>query len=71
MNVGETLGRSESWISRWKADDAENAIRVIDALGLKLVDIEARCYLPDYLEHLRYFARAGFDAAPELDGEPE
>lgn len=70
-NIGETIGKSETWVSRWKSDDSENFARVLDALGLKVVDSEARCYAPDYLDHLRYFARAGFDAAPELDEEPE
>lgn len=54
--VADTLGRSETWISRWKADDAEAAIRVIDACGLKLVPVGARCFSAEHIEHLRYFA---------------
>lgn len=72
VNIGETLGRSETWVSRWKTDESEDAARVIDSLGFRLIDKDAPCYPPEHIEHLHYFARKGLEAqAPELDWEDE
>jgi len=62
--VGEAIGRSESWVSRWKADEAEDMARIIDATGQKLVPASAVCVTPEYIEHLRYFARFGIANQP-------
>lgn len=62
--VGEEIGKSESWVSRWKADDAETFACLLAALRLKVVDADAKCYAADYIDHLAYFARRGMDGAP-------
>src|SRR5574337_271744 len=67
--AGEAIGKSESWVSRWKVDDSELCARVLAACGLKAVPVGYRCYAPEYIEHLRYFAQHGMaqHAPPELE----
>jgi hypothetical protein len=59
--VADALGKSETWVSRWKSEDVETFARLLEALGLKVVPIGVKCYEPEYVEHLRYFARLGFN----------
>lgn len=59
VHVGEAIGKSETWVSRWKGDDLESCAALLAVLGLKCVPTEHVCYAPDYIDHLRYFARIG------------
>jgi hypothetical protein len=74
IRVAEALGVHESTVSRMKGDDLERLARLLAALDLKVVPAEAKCYQPEFIEHLRYFARLGFDnraAAPSLEWPDE
>ncbi len=57
--VAIALGVSEATISRLKNEQAEPFTAFLAVLGLKVVPAEHKCYAPDYIEHLRYFARVG------------
>lgn len=68
--VGERIGKSETWVSRWKGEDAGTCADLLAALGLKVVPAEHRCYPAEYIEHLQYFARMGMqERAPVLEWE--
>lgn len=65
--VGEAIGKSETWVSRWKSEDAKTCADLLAALGLKVVPADHMCYARDYIEHLHYFAKRGMECAqPEL-----
>lgn len=57
--VGEAVGKSETWVSRWKTDDLETCARLLAACGLKVVPSRNQCFDPEYVGHLRYFAQIG------------
>ena len=63
-NAGEAIGKSETWVSRWKDADAEIEARLLAALGLKIVPATAICYSPEGIEHLMFFARKGMAQQP-------
>ena len=69
--VGRLLDKSETWVSRWKSEDSESCAALLAACGLKVVPAEHQCYAPDYIEHLRYFARIGMqhEQPPVLEFE--
>jgi hypothetical protein len=70
--VGEALGKSETWISRWKSDDLRSCADLLSVLGLKVVPSENRCYPPEHIAHLEYFARRGMEMqAPTLEWEAD
>jgi hypothetical protein len=65
--VGKRIAKSETWVSRWKSEDLKSCAGLLAALGLKVVPADHKCYAPDYIEHLHYFAKRGMqDASPEL-----
>lgn len=68
--VGEALGKSETWVSRWKSADAQSCADLLAVLGLKVVPAENECHAPSYIAHLRYFARIGVavEQSPADDG---
>lgn len=61
--AGELVGKSETWVSRWKSDDMKSCADLLAALGLKVVPAENKCYAPEYIEHLHYFAQIGMGQA--------
>lgn len=63
--VAEALGVSEATVSRMKDADLERFARLLTAIGMKPVPVEAKCYDAAYIDHLRYFARLGFDRHDE------
>jgi Bacteriophage CII protein len=65
--VSEAMNVSEATVSRLKSEHLESFSTFLAALALKVVPASAECYEPDYIEHLRYFARAGI----AKDGEPK
>lgn len=73
VRVGEAVGKSETWVSRWKSDDSESCAALLACLGLKVVPAEHQCYPAEYIEHLRYFARVGMaqQQPPTLEWDAE
>jgi hypothetical protein len=66
--VGEALGKSETWVSRWKSEDAETCAILLAALGLKVVPAGNKCFPPSYIERLQFFAKIGIDQEPPALG---
>lgn len=65
--VADALSVSEATISRMKGEGLESFTALLGALGLKVVPADNKCYSPDYIEHLHYFAKRGMEEAkPEL-----
>ena len=67
--IAEALGISESTFSDWFTKYGDRVAQLLTAAGLKPVPLDARCYAPEYIEHLRYFAQHGMaqHAPPELE----
>ncbi len=63
-HVGQAIGKSESWVSRWKSEDSETCADLLSALGLKVVPAQYKCYDQAHIEHLHYFARIGLAQQP-------
>lgn len=57
--VSEAMDVSEATVSRLKSQELESFSAFLGALSLKVVSASAECYEPEYIEHLRYFARVG------------
>jgi hypothetical protein len=66
--AGEAIGKSETWVSRWKSEDAETCVHLLTALGLKVVPAGNKCFPPSYIERLQFFARIGIDQEPPALG---
>lgn len=65
--AGEAIGKSETWVSRWKSEDLKSCADLLAALGVKVVPADHMCYSAEYIAHLHYFAKRGMDEAkPEL-----
>ncbi len=62
--LGEAIGKSETWVSRWKSDDLTTCADLLTALGLKTVQATNHCYSPEYMEHLHFFAKIGIMSGP-------
>lgn len=61
--VSDALCVSEATISRMKGEGLESFTGFLAALGLKVVPADHKCYAPDYIEHLHYFAKLGMEGA--------
>jgi len=77
-NVGQTevakvLGKSDSFVSRWKDQDCEICSRLLAALSLKTVPAHFKCYDPAHIAHLEYFAKIGLaqETSPLLEWDAE
>ena len=57
--VAQALGVSDATISRMKSEDLLFFSRFLCAISRKAVPAHVRCYAPEYIEHLHYFARLG------------
>lgn len=57
-NLAATLNVSESTISRWKTEEAEQVSRILAELGLKVVPVTLQCYEPKQLEAILTLAKA-------------
>ncbi len=65
--AGEAIGKSETWVSRFASDQLKSCADLLAAVGLKVVPADHRCYSPEYIEHLHYFAKRGMEEAkPDL-----
>lgn len=65
--VADALAVSEATISRLKSEGVESFTAFLAALGLKVVPEAHKCFAPEYVENLRYFALRGMIAD---DGTP-
>lgn len=61
--VADALGLSEATVSRMKSEAVESFTAFLAVLGLKVVAAEHRCFSPEYMDHLHYFAKLGMEAA--------
>jgi hypothetical protein len=73
VEVGKVFGKSETWVSRWKSDDSETCARLLAALALKIVPAHYKCYDPQHIAHLEYFAKIGLaqETSPALDWDTD
>jgi hypothetical protein len=74
VHVGTAIGRSETWVSRFASEQLKSCADLLACLGLKVVPAEHKCYDPEHIEHLQYFARLGMqqESAPlKLDFEDD
>lgn len=70
--VADALGVSEATLSRLKSEQVESFTAFLGCLNLKVVPADHKCYSPEYIEHLHYFAKRGMDEAkPELEQDWE
>ncbi len=67
--VAESLGISESTVSRWKDGDLERMAQTLSVLGLKVVPVSHQCFAPGYVEALKMLARQALDGADPVQGE--
>lgn len=63
-HVGEAIGKSESWVSRFASEQLKSCADLLSAVGLKVVPVELRCYDPAHVDHLQYFAQLGMKQGP-------
>lgn len=61
-SVAESIGLSESTISRWKDGEIERWCKVIALLDLKLVPFSAQCHPASYIQALKTLAELGLQA---------
>lgn len=56
--LAERTGLSESTVSRWKSEQAEQCLRILSELGIKIVPAHAKCYEPKQMEAILALAKA-------------
>lgn len=66
-SVGEAIGKSETWVSRFASEQLKTCADLLTVLGLKVVPIENECHSADYIRSLRCLARIGMDAHDEAE----
>lgn len=69
--VAEACGIDKSTVARMRDNEFERIAMALTAMGLKPVPIDSTCYRPEYIQHLRYFARRGFDTEQQADEDAE
>jgi CII protein len=69
--VADACGVDASTVSRWKEKDFDRFSVALTAMGLKVVKSVAQCYSAEYIQHLRYFAKRGFDVEEFAEEDPE
>ena len=57
--IAEALGISESTFSDWFGKYGDRVAQLLSAAGLKPVPLDSKCYAPEFIEHLRFFAERG------------
>lgn len=57
-NLANALSVSESTISRWKAEQAEQCAKALGALGLKVVPVDMRCFDPKQIDAILQLAKS-------------
>lgn len=76
VRVAETLGLSESTVSRWKDVEIERIGKMLAVLGLRVVPITMKCYPADKLAAIFTLAKAHMESmrsaeSLSFDDEPE
>jgi hypothetical protein len=59
IRVATALGVSEATVSRMVSNDFERIALALTAMGLKPVPVDAKCYTPEHITSLQYFAKRG------------
>ena len=67
-NIAQSIGLSESTISRWKEGEIERWCKVIALLDLKLVPFSAQCHPARYIQALKTLAELGLQAEGKRPG---
>lgn len=57
--AARAIGCDISTVSRMQSQQFERFALLMTALGLKPVPVDAKCYAPDHVASLEYFARRG------------
>ena len=70
-NLAQTLGVSETTVSRIKTEHLEDAIALLYQIGFKVVAQDRQCVPEDYLRALQVMAREHIKAGPPLQWEDE
>lgn len=68
--AARAIGVDISTVSRMQSQQFERFALLLTALGLKPVPVESKCYAPDHVASLEYFARRGMSEntiAPDTD----
>lgn len=65
--VAERLNVADSTISKWKAEQAELAVKIIAQCGLKIVPERVRCYEPKQMEAILALAKARLERIETTD----
>lgn len=63
--VSTALDVSEATVSRLKSEHLESFTAFLAALELKVVPARSKCYEPEYIDHLRFFAKKGLEREAE------
>ena len=71
VHAADAICKSETWVSRFASDHLKSCADLLAALGLKVVPAEHKCYDPEHVAHLQYFAKLGMqqEQAPVLEWE--
>ncbi len=69
--VAEACNVDSSTVHRWKEKELERLSVALAAMGLKVTSSTAQCYSAEYIQHLRYFAKRGFDTEQFEEEDPE
>lgn len=56
--IASATGVSESTISRFKSEQAEQFCQILAHAGLKVVPVEMQCFAPDHVQALLTLARS-------------
>lgn len=64
--AGTAIGVSETWVSRFASEKVKTFADLLSCIGLKVVPARHKCYDPEHIAHLEYFAKLGLSvqAAP-------
>jgi DNA-binding MurR/RpiR family transcriptional regulator len=58
-HVADAIGVSEATVSRLQSQHVESFSALLACLQLKVVPAAHKCYSPEHIAHLEYFARLG------------
>jgi len=62
--IAKELNISESTVSRHISEQLERSMKILAIVGGKSVPEYAKCYNPEYIEKIQYFAAIGIKYAP-------
>lgn len=66
--IADSIGVSESTVSRWKEGDIERWCKTLALLGLQVVPLSAQCHPQEYIQALKTLAELGLQAEKKRPG---